>query len=609
RHGGCHAAPSLAARRVVAVAVLFVLAASLSMIVNSSPAHARAAEVIPPPGCPAAHPDFPLIDLCQDNGYYELASTGSLTTGANITMSTTVPPCGSQDAVTDIFEPEGCYSEIEFEIDPFECEGINIYDPDDPWFGACGFYENGQNPGSYSGLQGDHCRYAFDRIYAYGGAAGTSDVWSTRGPASLSACVFTQSEGSSGQFEPFDGLYGPAWMKVDSLLQIEYQDGSTDYIRDVGWVSMEGEIRDLPPQADFDRAAGVQVGRYNFADESRAQFGLDPVSYEWEFQTIELGVDDDWVTRGTAGGRFPSFVFPDADWASARLTVTDLNGLQDSYSQQWRPPFDDWQGPGGDVPIVTVEATDAEADEQGPDAGAWTVTRSKSVGELTVTVSQSGSATEGVDYAAVGDEVTFPDGVDEIAVTLTPLDDDAVEGDEVVTYTVEGGTGYAPGDPFTADITIADNPPAGPDPGPDPDPDPGPDTTSPDGRASGKGKNRAGNTTKITVTSGEDGTVSATGTQQQTSKGKGKKGATSSARIAKKSGKKLTVKLKPVSMKISAGKKVVLNLKPKGNKGKKAAKKLKKAVKNGAKAKAKITVTFKDLAGNKTKKKLEFRLR
>ncbi len=159
RHGDRHAATSLVARQGIAVAVLFVLAACLSMIVDSSPAHARAADVSQAPGCPGADPDFPLIDLCQDNGFYELASTGSLTGGANITMSTTAPPCNTQDAVTDIFEPDGCYSEIEFEIDPFNCVGIDVYNPDDPYWGTCGFYEDGRNPGVFSGLQGDGCRY------------------------------------------------------------------------------------------------------------------------------------------------------------------------------------------------------------------------------------------------------------------------------------------------------------------------------------------------------------------------------------------------------------------------------------------------------------------
>ena len=72
---------------------------------------------------------------------------------------------------------------------------------------------------------------------------------------------------------------------------------------------------------------------------------------------------------------------------------------------------------------------------------------------------------------------------------------------------------------------------------------------------------------------------------------------------------KLKVKLKPVSQHIAAGQTVILKLKPKGKAGRKAAEKLKRAVKKGAKAKARITVTFTDLAGNKTTKKLAFRLR
>jgi len=142
----------------------------------------------------------------------------------------------------------------------------------------------------------------------------------------------------------------------------------------------------------------------------------------------------------------------------------------------------------------------------------------------------------------------------------------------------------------------------------------GGDTSSPDGRASGKGKNKAGGPTKIAVTSDEDGTVSATGTQVQTEEGGKKKGGTSkrlaaTLRIAAKKGgkKKLKVKLKPVSKKIAAGKTVILKLKPKGRK---AARKLRRAMKKkGAKAQARIIVTFTDLAGNKTRERLVVRLR
>lgn len=149
-----------------------------------------------------------------------------------------------------------------------------------------------------------------------------------------------------------------------------------------------------------------------------------------------------------------------------------------------------------------------------------------------------------------------------------------------------------------------------------PDPNPGPgsgdggggggdngggtggDTSGPAGRASGKGKNKAGGPTKIAVSSDEDGTVAAAGVQRQT--GNGGRG----------SKKKLTVKLKPVRKRVSAGRTVVLKLKPHGKKGRKAARKLRRAMrKRGAKAKATITVTFADLTGNKTKKKLTLRLR
>ncbi|MBI5397269.1 MAG: proprotein convertase P-domain-containing protein, partial [Verrucomicrobia bacterium] len=111
------------------------------------------------------------------------------------------------------------------------------------------------------------------------------------------------------------------------------------------------------------------------------------------------------------------------------------------------------------LPDVTVVATDANASEVGPDSGVFTVTRSGSTtGALTVNVSWSGTAANGVDYAALANSVTIPDGAASATVTVTPLADALVEGAETAVLTVVAGAGYAVGAPSSGTVTIADGP-------------------------------------------------------------------------------------------------------------------------------------------------------
>jgi hypothetical protein len=90
--------------------------------------------------------------------------------------------------------------------------------------------------------------------------------------------------------------------------------------------------------------------------------------------------------------------------------------------------------------------------------GSFTVTRSGvTTNAITVSISVSGSATEGTDYQPVGSSVTMGAGVTSVPITITPIDDTLQEGTETITVTLRSGTGYGLTTTNTATINLIDN--------------------------------------------------------------------------------------------------------------------------------------------------------
>ena len=118
------------------------------------------------------------------------------------------------------------------------------------------------------------------------------------------------------------------------------------------------------------------------------------------------------------------------------------------------------------VPVVTVTASDSSASETGPDTGAFAVSRSLTVGDLTVSLDLGGLATLGDDYTvtssdgiwdAVNGTLTILNGSASATLTITPNDDDGAEGTEDVALTIVPATGYTVGNQASAAVNIADN--------------------------------------------------------------------------------------------------------------------------------------------------------
>jgi hypothetical protein len=164
-----------------------------------------------------------------------------------------------------------------------------------------------------------------------------------------------------------------------------------------------------------------------------------------------------------------------------------------------------------ELPVVTIAATDDAASEAGPASGTFTITRTgPTTNPLTVNYAIAGSATNGTDYQTIGTSVTIlagsasatvtdpgvftftrsggnlaaaltvifslggtaannadyaftggsvsiPANQTSATVTITPIDDVAVEGDETVVLTIQPSSAYIIGAPGTATVTIADN--------------------------------------------------------------------------------------------------------------------------------------------------------
>ncbi|HSK13811.1 MAG TPA: ExeM/NucH family extracellular endonuclease, partial [Phnomibacter sp.] len=136
-----------------------------------------------------------------------------------------------------------------------------------------------------------------------------------------------------------------------------------------------------------------------------------------------------------------------------RWTDLDISGADDGLaiddlSISLTPP----------LPVVSIAATDANAAEEGPDPGTFRISRTGSTDEaLVVSYTIGGSATNGVDHtptltgtATIGIGSAFTD------ITITPVDDNEVEGNETVVLTLLANANYNLG-ANSATVTIVDN--------------------------------------------------------------------------------------------------------------------------------------------------------
>jgi len=99
-----------------------------------------------------------------------------------------------------------------------------------------------------------------------------------------------------------------------------------------------------------------------------------------------------------------------------------------------------------------------DGSELGPTDAIFYIQRDNTVGTLTVNFAMTGTATPGVDYAALPETATIADGESVIFAPITPLADTLVEGPETATFTLLPGTGYLVGAASSDTVEIFDAP-------------------------------------------------------------------------------------------------------------------------------------------------------
>lgn len=118
----------------------------------------------------------------------------------------------------------------------------------------------------------------------------------------------------------------------------------------------------------------------------------------------------------------------------------------------------------GVLPSVSIKAIDPHASEVSPlldipeNPGIFRITRSvASPHPLLVNYRIGGTASNGVDYAALSGSVTISSNTTFADIPVEVLDDALVEGDETVVLTLRENVAYAFGDFRQATVVIADN--------------------------------------------------------------------------------------------------------------------------------------------------------
>jgi hypothetical protein len=108
--------------------------------------------------------------------------------------------------------------------------------------------------------------------------------------------------------------------------------------------------------------------------------------------------------------------------------------------------------------VLSFYVVDSTAAELGLDAGTFTIVRDgTTVAPLTVFYAVGGTATPGLDYAALSGKVIIPAGQASVVLKIAPIDDVMVEAAELIVLSIKPDASYSIGAPASATVTIADN--------------------------------------------------------------------------------------------------------------------------------------------------------
>jgi hypothetical protein len=223
------------------------------------------------------------------------------------------------------------------------------------------------------------------------------------------------------------------WINSNETAKLTASDGqSADLFGSVRGVAISGDTVVVGALND---ASGTSV------NQGSAYVFVKPASGGWAnaTETAKLTASD-----GMGNDQFGQSVSISGDTVVVGAAADDSNGQGSAYVF------------GQPSAVVTVNATDSNAAEAGPDPGVFTVTRTgDTTNALTVNFTVGGTAAAGSDYGAIGTSVVIPAGASSETITITPIADGLNEGSETVILTLASGTGYTVGDPSTATVNIA----------------------------------------------------------------------------------------------------------------------------------------------------------
>lgn len=138
------------------------------------------------------------------------------------------------------------------------------------------------------------------------------------------------------------------------------------------------------------------------------------------------------------------------------LTLAEGAGYQLGGARTGTVTIADDDAPTG--PVVTIAATDPAAAEQGADPAVFTVTRTgPTTAALSIAYNVGGTATAADYTPALSGTAVIPAGSGSVALTVTPVNDTALEPSETLILTLANGAGYTVGTPNSATATIADD--------------------------------------------------------------------------------------------------------------------------------------------------------
>lgn len=107
---------------------------------------------------------------------------------------------------------------------------------------------------------------------------------------------------------------------------------------------------------------------------------------------------------------------------------------------------------------VSIDTIDGFASEPGEDTAKFRISRGGlTSGDLTVFLTISGTALNGIDYAPIDNAVVIPNGASSVTIEVIPYDDLHIEPTETIIVAIDAGTNYLAGSGGQVRISLADD--------------------------------------------------------------------------------------------------------------------------------------------------------